>query len=273
MLTTVQQFKELYDIDLDILPIIEIAPHGREIVEPDWRTAINSFCRSGHEQSVKKKIGLDLVTRIIGEIKPTEVDSQFISSLSEDYKDEIFDKALRQFSPTQLAMGIPDLKPVDIIAREVLFDYEYGCRDVWISEAELKEQLNEAAATRKPSEDRHLPGETVPMMGRNVLVFANGRKDGVTEALCECFCELGACVVLTYVCDDRQKDGAVNAEKIAQNCRNMPGSIKIVEGIPYRSKHQAPQPPNVRFVEELIDQAVQKFDSPRRSRVIDCVGK
>lgn len=267
--TLPQQFTAEFDIDLSFMFTNESALPEGEIGQADWRTAMNSFCRHGHNQFVKRQIGLDLATRVTGGIKgPAIANGRDVFNVSEDYKDELLDRVLIQFSPSKLAMGSQGPRPA-VRTRSGFFTLEYKWKDVWMSPSELKELEQFKGCEDYVAEGRYCVGETVPMMGRNVLILDSGRGDGVTEALCECFCKLGACVVVTFVCDDRHRDGSKNAERIVEMCNGLPGSVQIIGGVPYRSKLHTKQPAGVRFVEDLLDEAMRLFLEVK----VDCVGK
>lgn len=245
------------------MPIIEIKPHDAKFVESDWRTAINSFFRHGHEWSIKVKIGIDLVltARIAGGSGPAPgVNTEKVLSLSKDYEDELVDRVLTRFSPSKLAIELENYEPesVPVETRTQFFTTEATDKKMKMPESNGDEEI----------------GDSIPMIGRSVLILDSGRGDGLTEALCKCFCKLGAEVVLTFVCDDRHKDGAKAAKMILEKCKDMPGSIKMVEGVPYRSKFYTVQPSGVLFAEDLVDEILlHVLEAMKYGTTLDCLGK
>lgn len=202
---------------------------------------------------------------------PPSLNSEKVSSLSKDYQDELLDRVLSKFSPSRLAIDLERSKdgavPVDILTRDGFFDMEFQANDVWLSDPDEYEELGSDHEARNPY-DR---GESMPMIERNVVILDSGRGDGLTEALCECFCKLGAEVVVTL---DRHKTGAKKAEMIVNKCKTLPGSVKMVEGVPYRSRFLSSTPPGVLFAEDLVDQVFHLMEERKEGpQAIDCIGK
>lgn len=96
----------------------------------------------------------------------------------------------------------------------------------------------------------------------------NGRNDGVTAACCEGLSKMGAKIALSFTGND-DDDGATMADQLIEKLCQAGGQIVAVAGIPYRSKSCSAQPNGVRFIEELIDQALHDLGHTQ----IDIMGK
>ncbi|KAJ4419371.1 hypothetical protein N0V82_004953 [Gnomoniopsis sp. IMI 355080] len=236
-----------------IIRMEEIIPHDSNFVEVEWRNRLNNFFRLGHKQSIKRQIGIDLAIRVVyGDIGP-----------SEDEIDELYDRVLEWFLPTCLSRGnssplILSMKQHEFLQQCV--DSGIGWRSSWLDESEDDSDTGESSSA--------IDQDSTPLSGLCALVLDNGRDDGVTAACCKGLSKMGAALVLSFI-GNEYEDGATKAGKLVETLRQAGGKVAAVGGIPYRMKSRSHQPPGVRFVEELIDQALHDLGHSR----IDIVGR
>lgn len=108
----------------------------------------------------------------------------------------------------------------------------------------------------------------MPLSGLCALVLDNGRNDGITAACCEGLSKMGAKLALTFVGND-DDEGATMAGQLIEKICQAGGQIVAVRGAPYRRRSCSVQPNGVRFIEELIDQALHDLGHNQ----IDIMGK
>lgn len=232
----------------------EIAPHDSDVVEMQWRSNLNKFFSLGHEQSVKRQIGIDLATCVMyGDIGP-----------SEDEKDELYDRVLEWFVPTCLQLQNASFGPISIWGRN---QFLQQCNHLGIDWTSSKHDDTERNLGTGGSWSATTSDE-LPLSARCAIVLDSGRDDGVTEACCERLSRMGAKVAVTFVGDEAE-DGAMMICDLVERLCQAGGWAVAIRGIPYRTMSYSEQPPGVRFVEELINQALHDLGRNQ----FDIVGK
>lgn len=247
------QFKECYGIDLVFQPVRQIAPHDASCKEAEWRAATNDFYKLGHRQSVKWAIGIDLATCVV--YGDSRIPSQ--DSPSEEYKDELYDRVFKAWSPSTMAFGYLENERVNVVVREAIIQAIEAYNAVtWRDTDELEPEYSEYHGPKKSEEekDRNPEDNPFPFKDSKVLIIDSGREDGLTTEICCSLCELGATVALAVEPNVR---GRRIANSVHAKCRKGLGLVCVIRGLPYRSKSHALQPDDVFFPEDIIDEALR----------------
>lgn len=230
-----------------------IRPHDTAIVESEWRRSLNDFFNQGHRQFVKRQMGIDLATSVVyGD-----------NGASEDEIDELYDRVLEWFMPTCLSRdnSLPQIQCVEQNTfLQQCVDAGIGWRSSWLDDNEATSNSGQGSSA--------VDEEATPLSGLCALVLDNGRNDGITAACCEGLSKMGAKLALSFTGNDYD-DGATMSDQLIEKLRQAGAKVVAVGGIPYRSKSCSAQPDGVRFIEELIDQALHDLGHIQ----IDIVGK
>lgn len=198
-------------------------------------------------------MGIDLATSVIyGDNGP-----------SEDEIDELYDRVLEWFMPTCLSKdnSLPQVQCVEQNTfLQQCVDAGIGWRASWLDDNEEASDSGQGSSA--------VDEEATPLSGLCALVLDNGRNDGITTACCEGLSKMGAKIALSFTGND-DDDGASMTEQLIEKLCQAGGKVVAVAGIPHRSKSCSAQPNGVRFIEELVDQALHDLGRIQ----IDIMGK